>query len=164
MYYGIQLWGSASQKVIAKTIILQKRAVRIINNAPYNSHTEPLFKVNRILKLKDLWEYQIVLFMYDFVNNYLPQSFNNMFQLNLDINPDRITRQSSDLYMPKFKNMFVSKLPPFHFPKVWNHWKSKLDYNMPRHAFKSSLKQYILSSYSSQIKCMYSGCKECNSI
>ena len=46
MYYGIQLWGSASQKVIAKTIILQKRAVRIINNAPYNSHTEPLFKEN----------------------------------------------------------------------------------------------------------------------
>ena len=36
-----------------------------MNNAKYNSHTEPLFKTAEILKVKDLYEYQILLFMYD---------------------------------------------------------------------------------------------------
>jgi len=39
--YGILAWGRASQSVVHKTELLQKRAIRIINKAKYNSHTEP---------------------------------------------------------------------------------------------------------------------------
>ena len=33
-----------------------------------HSHTEPLFASSKILKLRDLYEYQVNLFMYDFCN------------------------------------------------------------------------------------------------
>ena len=33
---------------------LQKRAIRIVANSKYNAHTEPLFKLFRILKLSDV--------------------------------------------------------------------------------------------------------------
>ena len=42
--YGIQIWGNGNTK---KLEILQKRAVRIINNSGYNlykSHTDPILK------------------------------------------------------------------------------------------------------------------------
>ena len=34
--------------------MLQKRAIRIVANSKYNAHTEPLFKLFRILKLSDV--------------------------------------------------------------------------------------------------------------
>ena len=38
---------------IKRILILQKKAVRIINLQPRNSHTKPLFKQNFILKFQD---------------------------------------------------------------------------------------------------------------
>jgi hypothetical protein len=42
--YGILAWGNAAQSILHHTIILQKRALRIIHNAKSNSHTDPLFR------------------------------------------------------------------------------------------------------------------------
>ena len=64
--YGILVWGNTTQSALRQTILLQKRAIRVINNAKYNSHTDPLFRKSRVLKLTDLLEYQAGLFAFDF--------------------------------------------------------------------------------------------------
>ena len=66
--YGITIWGNANSIALKKTIQLQKRALRTINKTSYNSHTDPLFKENNILKIQDLYEQQIMLFMHGWVN------------------------------------------------------------------------------------------------
>ena len=70
-----------------------------MNNAKYNSHTEPLFKTAEILKVKDLYEYQILLFMYDYCHNKLPNSFNSTYNYNHEIQTLQRTRQSDLIYM-----------------------------------------------------------------
>ena len=47
--YGILAWGNAYSTICQKTILLQKRALRLINNVQYNSHTDPLFKRSKIV-------------------------------------------------------------------------------------------------------------------
>ena len=47
--------------------ILQKRAVRIINNKRYRSHTDPIFKSENILKIADIHKLHVSLFMYDYL-------------------------------------------------------------------------------------------------
>ena len=44
-------WGNACSSALRKTITLQKRVVRTINRAEFNSHTDPLFNRSRILKI-----------------------------------------------------------------------------------------------------------------
>ncbi len=56
--YGILAWGNSTQTALRQTTLLQKRAIRLINNAKYNSHTDPLFRGARVMKLTDLLEYQ----------------------------------------------------------------------------------------------------------
>ena len=160
--YGIQIWGYANPSILKHTEIIQKRAIRIINNASYNSHTEPLFKANGLLKLVDLHEYHTILFMYDYIHENLPTSFKGIFTLNSERNMTHVTRQSSLMHVPKSKNVFVSKLPPCHYPKLWNSWKIKIECNLPRHMFKYALKREMLSKYSSYVKCNYFGCKDCS--
>ena len=48
--YCIMAWGYQSDRIFK----LQKRAIRIVANSKYNAHTEPLFKLFRILKLSDV--------------------------------------------------------------------------------------------------------------
>ena len=42
--YGILIWGNTNSSILQKTVSLQKRAIRIINNVGYNNHTAPLLK------------------------------------------------------------------------------------------------------------------------
>ena len=56
--YGIIAWGNTDKCIIKQTNILQKRPIRIIIKATFNSHTNPKFKKLEILKLNDLFEYK----------------------------------------------------------------------------------------------------------
>ncbi len=105
--YGILAWGNADKKVLHPTIMLQKRAIRVINNAPFNSHTEPKFRKSGILKLNDLFEYESLMFMQNYLRNNLPYSFQGVFPLNSDMPNSRITRQSNKLYVPHYTGKFM---------------------------------------------------------
>ena len=164
LIYGLQIWGSANKTLLNKIGKIQKRALRTITKANYNSHTEPLFRKCEILKIEDQYEHQTSLFMYDFVNNLLPKSFENSFKLNIELIPDRTTRQSILFFIPKAKNQFVSKLPHITFSQIWNKWKPLIDSNLPRHIFKRTLKSHMLDKYEKHITCSYRGCKDCSAI
>ena len=52
LFYCCLVWAQ-NCSTIQQILILQKKAVRIINFQPKNSHTSPLFKQNFILKFQD---------------------------------------------------------------------------------------------------------------
>ena len=45
--YGLLLWGTESHRVS----MLQKKAIRLISNSSYISHTNPLFIQHKLLKI-----------------------------------------------------------------------------------------------------------------
>ena len=64
---------------IKRILILQKKAVRIIN-----SHISPLFKQNFILKFQDKICLENILFVSKSLNNLSPSIFNTWFSLSSD--------------------------------------------------------------------------------
>ena len=64
---------------IKRILILQKKAVRIINFQPRNSHTSPLFKQNFILKFQDKICLENILFVSKSLNNLSPSILNTWF-------------------------------------------------------------------------------------
>ena len=77
--YGICAWGRSNCNSINRLITLQKRAVRCIVNAKYNSHTDPIFAKLGILKFKDLLDLNQICFVHKFISNKLPPSFDYFF-------------------------------------------------------------------------------------
>ena len=69
--YSLYLWGFNPKRLT----ILQKRAVRILALRPYLSHSTPLFKSLKILKLEDLYITQLYKLYYKNVKNLLPSYF-----------------------------------------------------------------------------------------
>jgi len=112
--------GNASKTALHCSIVHQKRALRIINNANYNGHTDPLFKTSRILKLNELYEHQDLIFIFDYITNKLPLSFANTFQFNRDHLDLRPTRQADMIHIARCPLQFARKLSLYALPEIWN--------------------------------------------
>jgi len=65
--YGITLWGSTYLSYLKKAIVLQKKAVQLINKSEYNAHTAQLFNTCNILTLKSMYELETANFMFDLI-------------------------------------------------------------------------------------------------
>ena len=82
LLYGIQVWGSAFDTNINKLIVLQKKTVRMrtFNENPIgfrgpSAHTSPLFSELSIPKLKDIYDLQLMHFVYDYLYVISPKQF-----------------------------------------------------------------------------------------
>ena len=73
LIYGLYLWGFSPKRLTA----LQKKAVRILSLRPYVSHSTPLFKNLKILKIEDQYSIQLYKLYYKNTNNLLPHYFNS---------------------------------------------------------------------------------------
>ena len=160
--YGILVWGNAKSCFLHKTEVLQKRALRIINCKKFNSHTDPLFKQSGILKLSDLYQLQVLLFMHKYSRDKLPMSFRNIFTLNRDINVVHETRQVNMFHVAKSKCKFIDKLPLYQFPLLWNEWYPKLNINLTYSSFKRSIKTMCLGRYAAMVNCSNPYCNDCH--
>ena len=69
---------------IKQILILQKKAVTIINFQPRNSLTSPLFKQNFALKFQDKICLENILFSSKSLNNLSPSIFNTWFSFSSD--------------------------------------------------------------------------------
>jgi len=156
LLYGILTWGTTTS--ISQLEKMQKRAIRSINNAPYNSHTDPLFKSNNILKLTDMYKTQSSLFAHDCKNNNLPKSFMDYFTFNNNIS----TRQVNQVQRIRPRTKYTSLLPFHHIPTIWNTLSDDFTVISNRNKFKRTIKIYLVDQYPSQVHCTNPKCHVCH--
>ncbi len=66
--FGILAWGHQCERIIK----LKKKIVRITSLSKYNTHTKPIFKSVKLLKLTDILKLQDLKIYYKYKNNKLP--------------------------------------------------------------------------------------------
>ena len=79
LQYCTLLWANSYVTHIRKLQLLQKKAIRIITSSHYIAHTDPLFAMTKLLKLEDLYKYQLGIFMHKVTHSQLPQNMSSMF-------------------------------------------------------------------------------------
>ena len=66
LIYCISVWGSTYSSNLNRIFLLQKKVIRIMSRSSYLAHTDPLFKQLKILKLHNLYLFQVGKFMFLF--------------------------------------------------------------------------------------------------
>ena len=93
------LYGGQNLNSKLRIITLQKKALRIINNHPWNGQSGPLFKKSNILKFEDKILISNI-FISKSINNLLPQIFKNWFIFCLEIhNYDTVSSSTDKLFL-----------------------------------------------------------------
>ena len=107
---------------------MQKRAVRLIAGVGRMSHTSPLFRELKILKICDLLHYQYLITLHNYLFGNLPLSIANKFKLSNQLRTTRtiqhfseLTTAHTDVVLPNYRcynyllfNVFCQA------PRVWN--------------------------------------------
>ena len=167
LIYGIQIWSCCSQNLINNIFKLQKKAIRIINNAKYNSHTESLFKKCKILPLPSLIEFFKLQFMQQYVRGHLPASFNDVWitqeaRRQAD-NVEYLLRNSENFYTPMSRLFTLDNHPYFLFPKMWENFKEEnIKILRDKNQFNTKLKEFLLNKLNDNYVCNRLLCPHCH--
>ena len=147
LLYGLPIWGSTFKTYLDKLQILQNKAIRVITNSDRRSSITPLFRNLKVLKIADLYTYEIAKLMHQYSKNMLPHCFSTFFSSLSKIH-DRQSRSKSknNLYLPKFSTCRCQRSLRFQGVKIWNSLNAHLK-KQSHKKFKISLKNHFLESY-----------------
>ena len=137
------VWASASHSFINRILILQKRAVRFIMNLGFRDHTSKFFSDLRILRINDIYYYQLGVFMYKCFNNLVPENFASYFALTIDIHSHN-TRSKGKFYHNIAKTSVYQNSVRINGPRLWNKLDIKIRSCRSIDTFKSALKDFLI--------------------
>ena len=137
LVHAIQVWGSACSTEINKILVLQKRALRIIT---HNDHfpsvpgplhpTDPLFHKLEILKIQDIFKFQVSKFIFNCLQLNTPIIFHHWFRQSHTIHNYNTRSTFFDIdNVINSNNLFIINARTTHHglkllkvsgPKIWN--------------------------------------------
>jgi len=163
--FGILCWGHTIKDDTSCDILtkMQKRAVRIITNSAYRSHTEPLFKALDILKLKDVYTIFSLKFIYKLQNQLLPAYFHDSFIVVRSHNLHGYDTRHNNIHLPIYNKLKSYQRIRSHSLKVLNTSPSCITDKIHSHTFNGfSLyaKKFYIDNYS--YSCQILNCYICH--
>ena len=148
LQYGITVWGQTFDSYLDPIFKLQKKAVRAISHEHFTSHTLPIFKNLKLLRLQDIFRVKISSFVYESLNKINPSCFHDFFSLNSRIH-QHFTRQShhGHVFLTQ-KNSLQYGLRSIRYlgAKMWNDLPGEIRNSASKFSFKRNLKKFILVS------------------
>jgi len=145
LIYGCMLWGNTYKKYLNRVIIAQKKALRIICHKKYNSPTSPLFQLRKILKVNEIYKYQVCQFMYKNKYNQLPSPLQQIYNRQHDKH-QYLTRHSQDFTIPKCKSTKMYNSFIVTGPKYWFNISEQIK-QCSYQSFCKTLKASLISEY-----------------
>ena len=163
MSYAISVWGAAPSSSINRMQKIQKKGIRHTCNARYNDHTEPLFKIEQILKLNDLYKLQCVKIVYKKIHNKLHPYITSKLLTNLEIT-QKHTRKSDDIHIHEIdKSLATVNSINLKVGTVWNDLDSEIKnkaHTVTIATFTKDVKKSYISRYSDV--CIKENCYTCD--
>ena len=147
LQYAILCWGSTSSTRISKLQVLQNKAIRNMNKAPRYYRLDNYYLNQRILKVQDLYNLEVVKFMHGHSQGLLPICFSSFFVETRYLHGYH-TRHSylRNYNISHFKTSKGQRSIQFLGPKLWNDVPNDIR-NLSKVSFKIKMKNLILSRY-----------------
>ena len=114
--YDLILWGNELHKVLT----LQKKAIRLISNSSYISHTNLI--QHKLLKIRDLFKLKLLKLYYKLSYNLCPCYFDKYHEI-IEHEPARILRKNY-IHPPLIRRVYAERSPLLQLIKLINDLKN----------------------------------------
>ena len=134
---------------------LQKRAIRIIFNLKYNSHTSKYFQISKITKVENIYEKESLLLAYKYKENKLPNAIMNLFKSSIH-EPTMLTRSLNNCILRPNRGL----KPGFIMYDILNFW-NRSSSSLREEPTYTMFKRKINENHNVFIECMKNNCYVC---
>lgn len=144
-------WGFTFSSYLYRIEVLQKKAVRIIENQHRLAHTDPIFDRLRILKVQDIAKQQAILLMHRKLCVGTPELFDGLF---VPLNQDALRNRRRQHFLEPFtKKHYRTRICTWIGPRIWNsiiasEYSISDVLEITKFNLKKITKQYFLLKYS----------------
>ena len=135
--YCLPIFGATYATHLDSIKLLQKRAVRILNNANFFDHTNPLFFKSKILKLDDLYKHSIACYIYR--NPGVLDRFSRTHQYD--------TRDRHSLLPPFVRLRTTQQSFYYNATMIWNEIPIDIKQSLSLGCFKNRYKEFLIAKY-----------------
>ena len=143
--YAITTWCTHTPP--ARLQILQKKAIRAIQNSKYNSHTNPLFSQLNLLRLDHLIQLNFCKLYFQCKAGKTSSYINSKVKTNRELNL-RNTRQSDQIHIPLINSRLQTHSLTHKIAKAWNPLPNDLkNLTLTKYTFVKKLRRYMNSLY-----------------
>ena len=158
--YGSCIWGGASDSLLDKLAIPQKKAIRAVCSAKYNQHSTPLFHKCGALKISDFIELNYLKLGNSLYHGLQPKPVLELF--NFFTNDRTRSGANFQLKEPSCKTDRLRTATSYFLPKTWNNAVKDYRFSLETktHALTKNFKNIKLTEYKSY-KCYKSKCYVC---
>ena len=123
--YGIVIWGSTHDNHLKRLIIFQNKAVKIVAGGQRHDHVTPFYHRLQILKLKDLYKYEVAKLMHKNSRKKLPNRLNCHFTpvKAIHTRTTRLALSELNLYLLRYRTQKLQKVLSIKKQKfgTWYH-------------------------------------------
>lgn len=144
--YCVEVWGTTYKTNLNSIKILQKKFIRLICNANYHDHTNPLFVRLKLLKFDELAQLKTLLVMYHAKQNKLPLNIQSLFQFG-NANCQYSTRQKHNFRTQSFRTTSKQHCISITGPQFWSKLPNSIKTSISFWQFKNKVTQYLLNLY-----------------
>ena len=156
LHFGSIIYGASNPRNLSSIETVQRKALRVLTRSKYNAHSDPLFRKHSILKLSDLIQLNQSIFVRQFKNGKLPDSFNDFFQ-NIPFNEQK--SRDDDYNLRKPTNIALLHFPSAKIVRSWNQNHLTLKSEADMAVFKEDFIQKKLKTYDEE--CSKANCSAC---
>ena len=161
IHYGILTWGFNIDKIFT----LQKKAVRLIDNAFFLEHTEKIYKKYKLLKVKDIFHSKCLSLYHHIKKGSIPISLNNLVLPYQPIHSRNLRSINSTMILSPYHTLTTSseRSLKYYLPHFINTCPSIFIAAINTksiHQYKQFIKYNYIENYSSSIR-MEQSCYAC---
>ena len=156
--YAIVTWGNINNREMKRLELLQKRAIRNICKAKYNSHTNRLFKTLDLLTIRNVFNLSCIKFYVKVKNNLAPLYFQQLLPQNSQLHPYP-TRNNQNLHIFNRSTVLKYQLVNVKIPLIWNELPEHLKITLAQKNDIKVIKKYLISKY--PLHCNIPNCYVC---
>ena len=170
--YCLLAWGNSEHT--EKLLLQQKKAVRTLTHFNFITHSDPLFKEAKILKISDLYKIKVLTFMNQYQSNVVPEYFRDFFeplmlQRNYDQIKENVNRKDAEganarniiskIKLPRLT--ITEKSAKYFIPSVYRNLPEDILQGRSLEIRKNRLKHHTLENYQGDFYCNEPNCYAC---
>ena len=144
--YCTNVWGKAYDTHLHHLIVLQNKAIRIVNGVPPRTNVGSLYVMQNILSVKRICSYNVGLYMYKYSSRLLPDAFDNFFTRLADVHGYNTRNASTQHFYVSFRGTTRGqKTLSYCGTRIWNYIPDKIDPDCAIGTFKKHIQRLFLN-------------------
>ena len=143
--YGIALYGAADKTVIEPLQILQNKLLRVLTKKGPRYSTNLIHNEMELLKISDIYETEVLSFVYNCVHKNVPDALGNYFTIMSDIHNFNTRNKNHMLRDPCLKSKIGRLSVKQRGVQLWNKLEKAIKSADNPKAFRKKIKDTVLS-------------------